>query len=48
MEQEVEVKKKIDFGKIDEIIEQYKENDGMLIRILQRTQQAVGYLPLEV
>lgn len=48
MEQEVQVKKNFDFEKIDEIIEQYKENDGMLIRILQRSQQVIGYLPLEV
>lgn len=48
MKQVVQDNKSFDYGKIDEIIDQYKENDGMLIRILQRTQQVVGYLPLEV
>ncbi len=48
MEQEVQVKENFDYKKIDEIIKKYKKDDGMLIRILQRTQEAVGYLPLEI
>ncbi|QGG48603.1 NADH-quinone oxidoreductase subunit NuoE family protein [Heliorestis convoluta] len=34
--------------KIDEIIEEYSEQPGQLIRVLQRSQEIVGYLPEEV
>lgn len=33
---------------LDEIIERYSKQDGMLIRILQKSQELYGYLPLEV
>lgn len=33
---------------LDEIIERYKKQEGMLIRILQQAQELYGYLPLEV
>lgn len=34
--------------KLDEIIDRYKEQEGMLIRILQKSQDIFGYLPIEV
>lgn len=34
--------------KIDQIIDKYENQEGMLIRILQKTQDVFGYLPIEV
>jgi NADH-quinone oxidoreductase subunit E/NADH-quinone oxidoreductase subunit F/NADP-reducing hydrogenase subunit HndA len=36
------------YKKLDEIIAKYKEQEGMLIRILQKAQDIFGYLPREV
>lgn len=48
MELENRLNRDFDYEKIDEIIDRYKTNDSMLIRILQKTQQMIGYLPMEV
>lgn len=37
-----------DFKKLAEIIQRYKDQEGMLIRILQKSQEVFGYLPLKV
>ncbi|OPJ57182.1 NADH-quinone oxidoreductase subunit NuoE family protein [Alkalithermobacter paradoxus] len=34
--------------KLDEIINKYKDEEGMLIRILQKSQEIFGYLPMKV
>ena len=39
---------KKDFEKLDEIINQYKDEKGMLINILQKSQEHFGYLPEKV
>lgn len=44
----IEKKDKENYKKLDEIIEKYKEQEGMLIRILQKSQNVFGHLPLEV
>ncbi|EOD00118.1 complex I 24 kDa subunit family protein [Caldisalinibacter kiritimatiensis] len=36
------------YKKLDEIIDRYKDQEGMLIRILQKAQDVFGYLPREV
>ena len=36
------------YKKLDLVLEEYKDEDGMLIRILQKTQDIFGYLPAEV
>ncbi|RKD30046.1 NADH-quinone oxidoreductase subunit NuoE [Thermohalobacter berrensis] len=36
------------FKKLDQVIEKYKEEEGMLIRILQKAQDIFGYLPMKV
>lgn len=36
------------YRKLDQVIERYKEQEGMLIRILQKAQDIFGYLPAEV
>ncbi len=36
------------FKKLDKIINKYKSQEGMLIRILQKAQEEFGYLPIKV
>jgi len=38
----------INWAKIDEIIERYKDKPGSIIPVLEETQSIVGYLPKEV
>lgn len=44
----IEKTQKENFEKLDHIIERYKKQEGMLIRILQKSQDIFGYLPAEV
>ncbi len=48
MDHSIENNNSINYQKIDQIIDKYKSDDSMLIRILQKTQQEVGYLPMKV
>ncbi|SHJ75523.1 NADH-quinone oxidoreductase subunit NuoE family protein [Tepidibacter formicigenes] len=48
MEITIEKHEKDNFKKLNEIIEKYKEEEGMLIRILQKSQEIFGYLPEKV
>ncbi|SHG89445.1 NADH-quinone oxidoreductase subunit NuoE family protein [Tepidibacter thalassicus] len=48
MEILIEKNEEDNFKKLDEIIEKYKEEEGMLIRILQKSQEIFGYLPEKV
>ncbi|MBM7855609.1 NADH-quinone oxidoreductase subunit E/NADH-quinone oxidoreductase subunit F/NADP-reducing hydrogenase subunit HndA [Desulfohalotomaculum tongense] len=48
MEVDIEKYEAENFRKLDKIIAQYKEQRGMLIRILQKSQEVFGYLPLKV
>ncbi|KXZ39858.1 NADH-quinone oxidoreductase subunit E [Alkalithermobacter thermoalcaliphilus JW-YL-7 = DSM 7308] len=36
------------FKELDEIIDRYSKEEGMLIRILQKSQELFGYLPVKV
>jgi len=40
--------KQLDFQKLDEIIEKYKDTRGALIPVLHEAQEVYGYLPLSV
>ncbi|MBZ4686987.1 MAG: hypothetical protein PWQ96_1256 [Clostridia bacterium] len=44
----IEKNEQENFRKLDEIIERYKNQEGMLIRILQKSQEVFGYLPVKV
>jgi len=48
MEVKVEDFEKENYQKLDEIIDRYKDQEGMLIRILQKAQDVFGYLPIKV
>lgn len=43
-----EVQEREKYEKLDQIIEQYRDQQGQIIRILQKAQNLFGYLPLEV
>ncbi len=43
-----EEKEQDKYAKLDQIIEQYRDQQGQIIRILQKSQNLFGYLPLEV
>jgi len=47
---EIEIKKnnKEKYMQLDRVIERYKQQEGMLIRILQKAQEIFGHLPIEV
>ena len=44
----MDAKLKKDFSKIDNILSEYADKEGSLITILQKTQDAYGYLPMDV
>ena len=44
----MDAKLRKDFSKIDNILSEYADKEGSLITILQKTQDAYGYLPMEV
>lgn len=44
----IEEKERENFDKLDQIIDKYKTEEGMLIRILQKAQEQFGYLPIKV
>ncbi|SHH68429.1 NADH-quinone oxidoreductase subunit E [Caloranaerobacter azorensis DSM 13643] len=48
MDLKIEKNLEVKYKKLDEIIEKYKKQKGMLIRILQESQDVFGYLPMEV
>lgn len=48
MDLKIEKSQEEKYRKLDEVIEKYKKQEGMLIRILQKSQDIFGYLPIEV
>ncbi len=48
MEIRVSEEEKEKYRQLDKIIDRYREQEGMLIRILQKAQEAFGYLPVKV
>lgn len=48
MDLKIDKKYEKEYKKLDEIIEKYKKQEGMLIKILQEAQDIFGYLPIEV
>lgn len=44
----MDAKLKKDFSKIDNILSEYADKEGSLITILQKAQDAYGYLPMDV
>lgn len=48
MEININKDEKEKYEKLDQIIDRYKEQEGMLIRILQKSQELFGYLPVKV
>ncbi|MFZ7103478.1 MAG: NAD(P)H-dependent oxidoreductase subunit E [Peptococcaceae bacterium] len=48
MELQVAEKDQENYQKLASLITKYKEQEGMLIRILQKAQEIFGYLPIEV
>ncbi|MFZ5944677.1 MAG: NAD(P)H-dependent oxidoreductase subunit E [Bacillota bacterium] len=48
MELEISIQEKEKYEKLDLVIDKYKQQEGMLIRILQKAQEIFGHLPIEV